>query len=391
MMAGPLWQLPDELIALRNSVAGFMEREVRPAEAALPYDSYAFPPEVLDDLQNKARRSGLWCLNSPAEYGGAGLSLLGRCVVAEETAKCRMGAYNPAGAAFGWDPPSVLFEGTPEQINRYALPAIKGGAVKSFVAISEPSGGSDPGRSIRTSAVRDGGEWVLNGTKLWISGADSADWGLVFARTGGRGRDGISCFIVDTVSSGFSARRLGVIRSWGPCEVVLTDCRVPAENMLGERGRGFATAERWLMAGRLPYAAGTLGIAEAAMEIAVAHACRREAFGSKLAAKQSIQWMLVDSEIELRAARNLVYAAAARGDRGEPYKVEASIAKVFATEAAGRIVDRCIQILGGMGVSKEMPLERWYRELRIKRIGEGPSEVHRLVVARHLLGTAMRS
>jgi acyl-CoA dehydrogenase len=144
--------------------------------------------------------------------------------------------------------------------------------------------------------------------------------------------------------------------------------------------------EKWLVEGRVPYAAGTLGVAQAALEIAIDWARERKAFNSTLADKQAIQWMLADSEIELRAARLLVYQAAWKGDLGQDMKLESSIAKVFATETAGRVIDRCVQVLGGMGVAAELPLERWYRELRIKRIGEGPSEVQRMVVARSLLG-----
>ncbi|MQA04831.1 MAG: acyl-CoA dehydrogenase [Streptosporangiales bacterium] len=385
------WELPDELVELRDSVATFMRREVLPLEEQLPSDAYKVPDDQLAELHRKARQSGLWCMQTPAEYGGAGLSNLGECVVAEEAAKCRMGAYVPALGAFGWDPPNIIFDGTKEQIERYALPAIEHGDRKTFVAISEASGGSDPGRSISTRAERDGDSWVLNGTKLWISGADTARWGIVFARTRpGRGRDGIGCFIVDTDTPGFSARPVEVIRAWSPCEVHFEDCRIPSQNLLGEEGKGFQVAERWLLHARPPYAAGTIGIAQAALDLAVDYAKQRETFGSVLAAKQAVQWMVADSEIELRAARLLVYQAAWLADMGKDFKTASSVAKVYATETAGRVVDRCIQVLGGMGVSKEMPLERWYRELRIKRIGEGPSEVHRMVVARSLLGKAMK-
>jgi acyl-CoA dehydrogenase len=384
------WELPAELVALRDSVAAFMRREVIPVEEELPHDAFTVPEPAISQLRAKARRSGLWAMFSPAEYGGAGLSLLAQCVVAEEAAKCRMGAYVPAAGAFGWDPPNVIFDGTPEQIERYGRPAVEAGDHRTFVAISEPAGGSDPARSIATTATRRGDCWVLNGTKSWITGADDARWGLVFARTGA-GRDGISCFIVETGFPGFQARTVPVIRSWAPCEVVLQDCEVPLENLLGEEGRGFQTVNRWAVSARVTYAAGVIGVAQRALEIATEYARHREVFGSTLGAKQSIQWMLADSEIELRAARLLTWSAAGRGDRGEDFRTEASIAKLYATEAAGRVVDRAIQILGGLGVSQEMPLERWYRELRIKRIGEGPSEVHRMVVARQLLaGQATR-
>jgi acyl-CoA dehydrogenase len=384
------WELPEELALLRDTVRRFMLEHVKPAEAKVEHDAYSLPPDALAELQSHAKSLGLWCLRSPKEYGGAGLSLLGQAIVAEESSRCRMGAYIPACGAFGADPPNVLFLGTPEQIERYAIPSINDGK-RAFFAISEASGGSDPARSIRTRAVRHGDRYVLNGTKLWITGAGRADYGIVFARTGEQGqRGGISCFIVDAKSPGLTMKPIPVIRSYYPYELAFQDVEVPVANRLGDEGQGFKIAEKWLVEGRVPYAAGTIGIAQEALEMAIEWSQQREAFGSKLADKQAIQWMLADSEIELRAARLLVYQAAWNGDLGRDLKIEASVAKVFATETAGRVVDRCIQIFGGLGVSKELPLERWYRELRIKRIGEGPSEVQRMVVARHLLSGRTR-
>ncbi|MBV8612361.1 MAG: acyl-CoA dehydrogenase, partial [Acetobacteraceae bacterium] len=296
-------------------------------------------------------------------------------------------AYIPACGGFGADPPNPIWLGTPDQIARYGVPAVQQ-AKKAFVAISEPSGGSDPARAIRTRAERKGNRYVLNGTKLWITGAGEASWGLVFARTGAQGdRGGITCFIVDADSAGLDKRRIPVIRSYAPYELCFRDVEVPVENRLGEEGQGFQLCETWLVEGRIPYAAGCLGIAQAALEIAIDWARQRETFRSKLADKQAIQWMIADSEMELRAARLLVWQAAWTADLGDDPKVDASVAKVTATETANRVVDRCVQILGGMGVAQEMPLERWFRELRIKRIGEGPSEVHRMVLARHLIGS----
>ena len=382
------WELPEELRLLKATVADFVRKEILPEEAKLDPDAYKLPPDVLERVQGIAKDAGLWCVQSPEQFGGAGLSLLGQVVVAEEAAKCRMGPYVPAGAAFGWDPPNVIFKGTEDQIERYANPDVLG--EKTFVAISEPSGGADPGRSIGTTARRDGDHYVLNGQKTWITGADASRWGVVFARTGDAGRAGISAFVVEREWPGVTMQEIPVIRSLYPYEVFFEDVRVPAENRLGEEGRGFQMAESWLVHGRVPYAAGTIGTAQAALQMAIDYAKERTTFGKPLATRQAIQWMIADSEIELRAARMLTYQAAWKADLGKDYKTEASIAKVNATETAGRVVDRAIQILGGMGVAKELPLERWYREMRIKRIGEGPSEVHRLVVARSLLGDAMK-
>lgn len=380
------WELPQELKLLRETTRRFMEREVKSAEANEPHDSWHLPDEKLKPLQVKARALGLWCVQTPAEYGGAGLNLLSQAIVAEEAAKCKMGPYIAACGAFGFDPPNIIFRGTKEQIERYALPEIESGG-KTFVAITEPSGGSDPGRAIRTRAERKGDRYIINGTKIFISGVSQSRWGIVFARTGGQGRGGVSAFIVERDKPGLTWSPFPVIRSYFPYELNFQDYEVPAENRLGEEGQGFTLAEEWLIHERVPYAAATIGLGQAALEMAIGWARQRETFGAPLAARQAVQFSLADCEIELRAARLLVYEAAWKADRGEDMKHEASICKVFGTETAGRVVDRCIQVFGGMGVSCELPLERWYRELRIKRIGEGPSEIHRMVIARNLLGS----
>ena len=383
------WELPQEFRMLQDTIRRFMKEQVKPVEDKLPHDAYTPEPQDLQRLQKKARDVGLWLFETPSEHGGAGLNLLGQCIAAEETAKCRMGAYIAGCGAFGFDPPVVIWKGTEDQ-QRFARDDVANGT-KAFVAISEPSGGSDPGRAIQTRAVRKGDRYVINGTKIWISGAGMASWGIVFARLGdSKGREGITSFIVDKSRKGISLSKIPVIRSYSPYEVHFDDYEVPVEDRLGEEGKGFAFAEEWLIHARPPYAAATLGIAQAALELAKEWAKERKAFGSALADKQAIQWMIADSEVELRAARLLVWQAAWNADMGRDIKIDASIAKVYGTEVAGRVVDRCIQIHGGMGVACELPLERWYREMRIKRIGEGPSEVHRMVIARDLLSTSSR-
>ena len=377
--------LSQELLEIRDLTKKFMSKEVLPAEEKAPFDAFELPDDVLLALQKKAKSIGLWSVRAPQEYGGGGLSLLASTVIAEETAKCKMGAYVPACGATGSNPPAPILLGTKEQISKFAIPAIQDGK-KAFVAISEASGGSDPARSIRTRAVLKGDRYILNGSKMWITGAEKANWGLLFARTGDQGqRGGITCFIIDGKPKGMTIKEMNVIRSYSPYEIFLENVEVPVEHRLGEEGQGFALCEKWLVEGRVPYSAGTIGIAQAALDIAVQWAKDREVFKSKLADKQAIQWMIADSDMEIRAARLLIYEAAKRCDEGLSFKTEASIAKVVSTETAGRVVDRCIQIMGGMGLSKELPLERWYRELRIKRIGEGPSEVHRMVLSRELL------
>ena len=387
MNAFGAWEMPEEYRLLRDNVRRFMAEDVRTAEDQVEHDAYKLPPHLLNPLQDKARAMGLWALGTPEQYGGAGLNALGYAVVAEEAARCRMGSYVWAAGAFGMDPPEIIWAGTAEQINEYGIPSVKGDR-KGYFAISEPSGGSDPARAIQARAIRDGDDYILNGTKTWITAAGISDWGIVFARTGKPGdRGGISAFIVDSDNPGVSFREIDVIRSYSPWEVFFTDCRIPSSKRIGEEGEGFKILSRFLGINRIPYTANCIGTAQYALELAIDWAKSRTVFGSTLAEKQAIQWMIADSEMELQAARRLVYQAAWALDMGKPFQVESSIAKVTGTETAGRVVDRCIQIFGGMGVTHELPLERWHRELRIKRIGEGPSEVHRMVVARHLLGT----
>ncbi len=377
------FRLSDELRTLQETVREFVREEVLTLEEDLDYEAVGLPEDKLRELQNKAKAAGLWLPGAPRELGGMDLPLIANTVLSEEASQHRLGAYNPALGAFGTEPSAVLYTGTPDQIERFVLPTLEG-TKTSFTAFTEPSGGSDPARAIQTTAVKKGDHWILNGQKKWITGGYEADYGLVFARTG-EGRNGITAFVVEKEMEGFSREQIPVIRPWYPGLLTFEDVEVPEENVLGEVGQGFHLAQNHLVKYRVPYTAGVIGIGVAALRRAISYANEREAFKSKLADKQAIQWMIADSEIELRSARWLLYEAAWKSDRGEDCRYESSSAKVFATEIAGRVVDRAIQIHGGMGVAKENPFERWYRELRIKRIGEGPSEVHRMVVARDLL------
>ena len=381
------FELPEELILLRDQVRRFMREEVKPIEDKLPHDATGCAAEDRTHLRNLAARMGLTRLTVPEEHGGNPLSALGRAIIAEEAAKCRLGAYNPALGAFGGGPPNILWGGTPEQIEKYAIPCIDG-EKRAFVAITEPTGGSDPRNNITTRAERRGDAWVLNGRKMWITAAAGADFGVIFARTkdGGNGAPPeITAFIVEPGFPGIEFNEIKVIRALSPYEIVLDNCEVPAGNVLGAVGRGFGVAQSWLVDARIPYAAGCIGIAQEALDMACGWVKQRPTRDGPLADKQAVQWMIADSEVELRAARMLVYDAASQVDAGRPGKVDASVCKLYGTETAGRVVDRAMQMFGGMGMAKEMPLERWYRELRVKRIGEGPSEVHRMVIARDKL------
>lgn len=380
------WELPGELVMLRDTVRKFMVDVVRPLEDTLPHDATGPPTEELLQLQRHAQQLGLWSLQTPAEFGGAGLSILGQCLVQEEAAQCRMGAFFPALGAFGGNPPSVLFSATPEQFERYARPIIEGRAGRPFTAISEPSGGSDPARAIRCRAVRDGDDYVINGTKMWTTHAGTAEWGILYARTGEPGeKGGISCFILDAHSPGLTKVPIGVMTSYSPFELHFDDVRIPVANRIGEEGQGFELAREYLVTSRIPYTAVPIGIAQRALDITIEWVKERETFGKPLSERQGVQWMIADSEIELRAARLLMYQAAWKAELGQDVRVDASICKLTGTETAFRVVDRCLQLHGALGMSNELPFERWFRDLRVKRFGEGASEVLRTQIARQLL------
>ncbi len=380
------FQLSEELSALRAQVGRVIRDEIIPIERKIDPDAPEIPEDEYWRLAKKVQNAGMWCMGAPKKYGGGGLGTFDMCVLAEEMAQHRLGLYNPGAGVFGRNPPPVIYGGTEEQIQNYAVPTLKN-AWHTFFAITEPSGGSDPAGAISCRAVRKGDTYVLNGTKIFISHAHEAEWGVVFARSDpGAGRAGISCFIIHKDQPGFTPRPFRTIRTSAvPSEVQFEDCVVPVERRLGEEGQGLNLCLDLLTRLRFPYSACNIGVGVAALKMAIRHAQSRKTFGELLARRQAIQWMLADSEVELRAARWLTWEGAWKADRGEDSRMEASIAKLYSSEVLGRVVDRAVQIHGGYGVSKEFPLERWYREARVRRIGEGPSEVHRMVIARNLL------
>lgn len=386
MNAFPGYTLPPELELLKDQVRRFVREEIIPLEQRLDPDAGDLPVEDYQRLMAKNKAAGLWCLGAQEQYGGGGLNAFGMCVALEQMSQHRMGLYNSGCGTFGRYPPPAIYGGSEEQIQQYAVPTLKNGW-KTFFAITEPSGGSDPAGSIQCRAVKDGDSWVLNGTKIFISNAHIAEWGVVFARTSpDKGRKGISCFIIDKDTPGFTPRPFKTIRTVSiPNEVAFEDCRIPAGNIVGEEGQGLYLCFDLLTKQRFPYSAANLGVAVAAHRMAIEHAKQRETFGELLRNRQAIQWMLADAEVELRATRWLIWDGAWKADRGEDARLEASIAKLYSSEVLGRVIDNAVQIHGGYGVTKEFPLERWYREARVRRIGEGPSEVHRMVVARELL------
>jgi acyl-CoA dehydrogenase len=385
MPSFPGFTLRDELRIIRDQVRRFIREEIIPLEQRLDPDAPGIPDEEFKRLSDKTKAAGLWALAAPEQYGGGGLDTFGMCVLYEEMAQHRMGLYNIGCGVFGRYPPPAIWAGSRAQIEKYAVPTVREGW-RTFFAITEPSGGSDPAGAIQTRAEQRGDTWVLNGRKVFISNIDGAKWGIVFARSNKeKGRGGISCFIVEPGTRGFAWKNIRTIRTAAiPNDVVFEDCVLPGDALIGQEGQGLDLAFDLLVKNRFPYSATNLGVAVAAHRMAIEHAKHRSTFGVPLSQRQAIQWMLADAEVEIRACRWIIWEGAWKADRGEDARVEASIAKLYSSEVLGRVVDAAVQIHGGYGVSKEFPLERWYREARVRRIGEGPSEVHRMVIARAL-------
>jgi acyl-CoA dehydrogenase len=376
--------VPDDLRDFVGIVRRFRERELMPLEHDFLLEG-RFPAELRTELEHRARRQGLWALDVPEEFGGQGIGTLGACLVGEELFQ------HPAMFEFGGSPEPVLYSCTEEQRHRYLYPIIKED-LRCCYAFTEPGGGSDVA-AVRTRAVREGENWLINGTKTFISYAERADFVILFATVDpDLGSRGVTCFLVDMATPGLTRSRpiptMG--DDWDPHELVFENCVVPDANRLGDVGRGWALATEQLTHGRLKIAAFQLGIAQRCIDLAVEWAKDRTTWGKPIASRQAVQWMLADSVTELEAARLLVYRAAWMADEGHPITTEAYMAKLYATEMAQRVTDRCLQILGGLGYTRELPIQSFYRQVRVWRIGHGTSEIQRWMIARDLLGLSAR-
>lgn len=375
--------IPEELRMLRDSARRFVQEELLPLEAA-----YANEPDIPDDvrarLQRKAKQLGFWIFDLPEQYSGGGVGALGMCLVFEELAKCNVPSFRAPTVFTPYLGP-VLFKCSPEQQEKYLLPVIRGEKRTCF-ALTEPNGGSDPSQ-MRTTAVREGDHYRINGSKIFITGADKADFIQLFARTG-QGAKGaeVTCFLVDRDTPGV---RLGqsfeLISPDRPWELVFDDALIPAMQVVGGLGQGWELAREFLDMGRLIHGPKAIGRAERALELAIAYANERKTFGEPLAKRQAIQWMIADSTVELHAARMMTYHAAWKADQGLDYHFEASAVKLYADEMLVRVIDRAIQIHGGMGLSRELPLELMFRDARSRTITEGSSEMQRIIIAAEVL------
>jgi acyl-CoA dehydrogenase len=380
--------IPESTRQLIDTVRRFVAKEVQPFEAEVEAAGQ-LPPRKLRPLREKAKALGLVAMNMPAEVGGGGLGMVETCLVEEEFGKTSDALIR---RVFGQVYPMLMAcEGA--QRERYLLPTTSGDKICAM-AITEPEAGSDAA-SIRTSARRDGDHWVLNGTKHFISDGDIADYVIVMALTDGekRARGGITLFLVDADTPGFKVvRRQPMMghRGYSHAELAFVDCRIPDANILGELGGGFRLIMQSVSAVRLAHI-GTrcTGMAQRVLEMMRIHACDRRQFGQPIGEFQMVQKMIADSAIAIFATRMMVLNAAWEIDQGLDARDKVSMVKVHASEMLGLVADRGIQVFGGMGFSKELPLERIYRDARVTRIYDGTSEIHRMLIARSIIKSGL--
>jgi acyl-CoA dehydrogenase len=380
------FELPEELRILKATVRRFVDNELIPVEKDTCILE-EMKPEYQERFEQRAKELGIWQFDVPVEYGGGGMSVLARAVVWEEMSRTVALPARGEGIT-GPSPRRTLFSLEGEMKEKYLLPVLRG-EKKTCFAQTEPDAGSDPG-GMRTTAVKDGNHYVINGVKRFITGAGKADFIQLLAATdrskGSRG--GISMFLVDMDTPGVKlGARYETMMGDRPWEIVLDNARVPASNLVGEEGQGMAFGQEWLNIGRVKHGARALGVAERCLEMASSYAKQRSTFGQPLANRQAVQWMLADMFIELQAARLLVYKTASRLDNGEEAREDAYVAKYYADEMAFQTADRCMQIHGGIALTTDLPIEKMWRQQRSYRITEGASEVMKMVIARHVLKT----
>ncbi len=376
------FSLSKEQEFVRQLVREFAINEVKPIAAEID-ETEEFPVENV----KKMARYNMMGIPFPTEFGGAGGNNVSYAMTVEELSKvCGttgviVSAHTSLCAA-----PIYMF-GTQEQKEKYLTPLAKGEKLGAF-GLTEPNAGTDASGQ-QTTAVLEGDHYVLNGSKIFITNGGVADTFVVFAMTDkSKGTRGITAFIVEKDFPGFSIgkveEKLG-IRASSTTELVFENCIVPKENMLGKEGKGFSIAMQTLDGGRIGIAAQALGLAQGALDEAVAYMKERKQFGKPLSAFQGLQWMVADMDVKVEAARNLVYKAADRKDKGLPYSLDAARAKLFASEVAMEVTTKAVQIFGGYGYTKEYPVERMMRDAKITEIYEGTSEVQRMVIAANVL------
>jgi acyl-CoA dehydrogenase len=378
--------LNEEQQMIVDATRAFVEKELYPHEAAVER-SGVLPVELIREIQKKAISAGLYAANMPAEVGGAGLDTLSWLLYEKELGKANYALHWTCVAR----PSNILLAGNAEQREQYLMPCIRG-ETWDCLAMTEPGAGSDL-RGMKASARPDGDDWILNGTKHFISHADLAGFAIVFVATGEedtpRGpKKRITAFFVDKGTPGFTVRdgyRNVSHRGYTNAVLEFDDCRLNKRQILGEVHKGFEVANSWLGATRLQVASTCLGRAERALGHALSYAAERKQFGQQIGKFQGISFKLADMAMELKAAELLTREAAWKYDKGSVTEADMSMAKLKATEVLAMIADEAIQIHGGMGLMEELPLERIWRDARVERIWEGTSEIQRHIISRELL------
>lgn len=364
---------------LAEAVSTFC-REVLGATAEADDDDEVFRPEYIQAMGEQ----GFCGIATPEAWGGLGLGYLEYCTVLEEIAKVSA-SYAVSVAVTGLPQVILAQFGNDAQRERW-LPKLAAGEYLGAFALSEPGSGSDAA-SLRTTATRDGGDYVLEGTKYWITHGGYADVYVVMARTGGEGARGVSAFLVpgdaEGLSFGRKEKKMGM-RASPTVEVILDKVRVPASARLGDEGIGFTIAMTALDSGRITIGATAVGLAQASLDVAASYACERKQFGRPIIDFQGVGFMLADMECDITASRLLVRQAAALKDQGRPFSHQAAMAKVVATDAAMRVTTDAVQALGGYGYCKDHPVERYMRDAKVMQIVEGTNQIQRLVISRNL-------
>src|SRR5258708_3437996 len=384
------FELAEEHRMLKELVHRFVEDELMPLEAGVlereaAGQGLSIPKADQGRIDKISRELGLWGLDAPADVGGSDLPAVALIGVNEELGRTVTPYTLPP------DSPNLrMLMATVDERQRetYLAPYVRGETV-SAIGISEPGAGSDPSAMI-TRAERQGDDWVLNGRKIWISRADHADFTIVMALTNKekRARGGISAFLVDKGTPGFNVlRRIPMVGGASTFEIALEDCRVEGWKLLGTEGNGFAPMQLRLSTRRIQMAAWSVGMAQRALDMMLEYAPQRVTFGVPLSERQAIQWWVTDAATKIHASRLMTYDCAWKLDQGRDVRLEISMIKAFATEMAVEVVDHAMQTFCAMGMSKELPLQLMQTKLRVMRIYDGPTEVHKWVVARNLLGS----